>query len=202
MKRLLSIAVLVIALAFGGTIVSQAKIVQLDEDTLMLVGEISTGDSAAFYRITDAMETNGVKDIQFLIDSEGGLLDESLMIIDIMQEMQQERGVTITTVNVFEALSGGGYLWLFGDVRQAVEGAMFMYHTVIVMSMSGVLPFRLMPPDWQLYVLDSNYTLRQLVLDRLRDTALVNVLMGGGYGASNYFTIDFMDAQGLIDKIL
>jgi len=202
MKRLLSIAVLVIALAFGGgTVTAEAQIIKLDEDTVILVSDLAKSDGMAFQDIVSDMEAAGEKDIQFLINTDGGHADAMYSIVATIQDMQS-RGVSFTTVNIGYAASAGAYIWIHGDVRQAVTDARFMFHSTVIMGYFGIVPFEELPPDWQMTVFEYNYKLRQLTLDCLRDTELVNELMGGGYGAENWYVNAFMKNRGLLDKIL
>ena len=144
MKRLLSIAVLVIALAFGGTIASQADIIKLDQDTILLTDELLLPDGRSFYDIATNMIVDGVTDIQFLINTEGGHADAMYLIVETMKEIQG-RGYTITTVNIGEAASAGAYIWIHGDVRQATPEARYMFHSTVIFNGIGIVPFRLLP---------------------------------------------------------
>lgn len=180
----------------------EAKVVQLDEDTVMLADELMANEGIIFRDIVRGMVASGEKEIQFLINTPGGSADAMMEIINDMKFWRRNNGVHWTTVNVGEAASAGGFIWLYGDVRQSIEYSRFMFHTAGVYSWFGLVPWENLSPEWREIVHQMNYELRQMLLDLLRDTELVNEFLAGGYGAQNWFTTYIMEQKGLIDQIL
>jgi len=198
--KLLAIAVLAIALCFGG--IAEANVTKLDEDTVLLSHDLNPPDGEDFARIIRGMVDDKQLNIQFLIDTPGGDFDVMFSIIDTMRAWQAV-GVKFTTLNSDIACSAGGYIWLAGDVRQGIRGTNFMFHTAVLFhNIFGLVPWEKVPISWKVDLMESNQKLRQYLLDVLRDTERVNEFLGGGYGAENWFTVGTLERYGLVDQIL
>lgn len=206
-KKFLSVIAAYVAIFVGVELFvsaefAEAQIVQLDENTLILQDALYEEDSATFELIVSDMIAEGEKDIQFLINSPGGDSTACHYIMNRMIELQKG-DVVFTTVNLFDAYSAGGFIWLMGKKREALHNAQFMFHTAVWLHpFFGLMPWADLPEEIKEMIREFNYKLRQTLLTVLRDTELVNELLSGGYGVENYYTNYLLNEKGLIDRIL
>lgn len=201
MKKFLAILIASVMLCVGVN-VAEAKITQLSRDVVLLSDYLLPPDGTTFETVVSTMVAKGNRNIQFLINTNGGATDDMFQVIDTMQA-QREKGVKFSTVNIGNALSAGAFIWMMGDERVAIEGTLFMFHTAVWFHpLFGVMPWETVPEEARQGILEVNYKLRQMLLDKFRNTELVNELLGNGYGAENWFNVYLMDQRGLIDKIL
>lgn len=73
--------------------------------------------------VSDAHK-NGFKSVNLLLSSTGGMLDQTHYLCNLLDAMPLE----IVTYNVGNIMSAANLLFLCGDRRYAVEGAVFFFH--------------------------------------------------------------------------
>lgn len=200
MKKFLGAVIMSIALLIFCAS-ANADIVKLDEDTLMVHDHLDPGNGDAFIEIVNEMLADGETEIQILINSPGGLVKDCFQIIDKMDALQAE-GIEFTTVNIGEAASAAGFIWINGDVRQTLNFCQFMFHRAAYYHWFGLIPYDKLTQQQREDLRQLNYEARQWLLDTVHDTEIVNKFLGGEYGAQNWFTVWEMNEFGLIDGVL
>lgn len=73
---------------------------------------------------------NGVTDITVYINSYGGSVNSVNAVLDCMDKVKKENGVSFTTVALGIAASGGAYLLINGDKRYVSKNTSVMTHGV------------------------------------------------------------------------
>jgi len=89
----------------------------------------------------------------------------------------KKKGIRIVTESAGMAASANACMWIMGDERIVNEGDLIMFHYAIPRGPYGKVDIKDLPPEAQWIFKEINHSLRQRLLNIVRDTETVNDML-------------------------
>jgi len=124
MKKILAVLT-GLALLVGSALPASGLMGYINRQTIMLYGEVVSGDEVEIRILFDGQE----EEYQIIINSPGGRAFVCLSIAQHIKSLQ-DMGKKVTTEVSGMAMSAGAIIWMMGDVRIAHRNDVIMFHGV------------------------------------------------------------------------
>lgn len=97
---------------------------------LYVVGEVNENMSSDVIKeiIESDWSEDNIKELHIYICSEGGYLRDCFAIIDLIQQIREQFGITIRTYGLGEVVSAGFFIFLLGDERHLFPSCRVFVH--------------------------------------------------------------------------
>jgi ATP-dependent protease ClpP protease subunit len=124
MKKILA-TIIGLVMLVGTALPASGLMGYINRQTIMLYGEVVSGDEVEIRVLFDGQE----EEYQIIINSHGG---RAFVCMSIAQHIRslQDMGKKVTTEVSGMALSSGAILWIMGDIRIAHRNDVIMFHGV------------------------------------------------------------------------
>ena len=189
MKKFLAI-ISAIVILFVGASVASAVVEKHDTGLVSITGFITQEDFPQLLNATLDVEN----ELTILINSFGGDAWACMAMVHHIQFMQMS-GIHVTTFNMGLAASAGAIIWTMGDTRYAAPYSVFMFHLTQIYDHFGQpIDKKSLPPELRKIIGYLDYFVRQLLLNILKDTEIVNELLKEG---NNWYSADAIEKLGL-----
>ena len=182
MKRLLiCLMVLSLMLLSGGTRVACETVPlephpdKIEVSHHLYVTSFYDSDFRDLVRWTEGLKSGD--ELKITIMSGGGPVVPLIAMVNYLEALKA-RGVHLTTEVAGMSMSAAAILWMMGDERIVHPHDYMMFHGAVVLDVYGRPQSREQMGAVNAWVLDwADHMMRQLLLDTLHDTELVNELM-------------------------